>query len=264
MREKDPFGFNFRRLMMRKMTTVSLLALSLSILNAPVANAIGLTNLAEGFESVSALAPAWGFVNNSDPAPFTPPATWAQGNPGTGVTAQAGAPSSFTQVNQNSSAGNSNQQDGQVSNWLITPELDFSQGGTFSFYARTFPDNSAAEFIEVRQSSAGTSLNVGSTAQSLGDFTTLVGSAGDLQNPTALPGTSWGFYTFNVAPTGGSGRLAFRSFATNGGVNGTQGFFGAVDTVGYNAVPEPASSSLAGFAVLGLASYFKGKRKRSI
>jgi hypothetical protein len=46
---------------------LSTLALAMS---AP-AHAAGLTTLSEGFENVSALAPAWAFVNNSNPAPTT-------------------------------------------------------------------------------------------------------------------------------------------------------------------------------------------------
>jgi hypothetical protein len=263
MHEKDPFGFNFRRLMMRKMTTVSLLALSLSILNAPVANAIGLTNLGEGFESVSALAPAWGFVNNSSQPSAT--SIWRQGNNSVGnFNAQAGSPNSFAQVDATSTTAEGG---ATISNWLITPELDFSQGGTFSFFARTLGGNSRAELIEVRQSNAGASANVGSAATDIGDFTTTVGTVGSLEDPfiTATPfPAQFQRFDFNIAPTGGSGRLAFRYFATDGGSLGTQAQYAAIDTVGYNAVPEPVSSSLAGFAVLGLASYFKSKRKRTI
>jgi hypothetical protein len=47
---------------------VSTLVLAIS---AP-AHAAGLTTLAEGFNNVSSLAPAWAFVNNSNPAPLTP------------------------------------------------------------------------------------------------------------------------------------------------------------------------------------------------
>jgi hypothetical protein len=245
-------------------SSLALSALTLAV-SAP-AQAAGFTTLSQGFENVSALAPAWGFTNNSSPAPFVPPAAWAQGNPATGnFVAQAGATTSFAQVDGNSSAGNNTQENGQVSNWLLTPELDFSQGGSFSFFARSFGGNSKGELIEVRQSNAGTSSNVGTTAQSFGDFTTLVGTAGDLDpfGATPLPGTSWGAYSFNIAATGGSGRLAFRYFATNGGVNGTEAQYAAIDTVDYKAVPEP--SSMAGMLLIGGlgAAYRRNKSKKA-
>jgi hypothetical protein len=227
---------------------LSTLALAIS---AP-AHAAGLTTLSEGFNNVGALAPAWGFANNSDLAPLAP-ATWTQGNPAiSNFAAQSGPSNSYAQVDGTSTSGDIDLENGQVSNWLITPELDFSQGGTFSFFARTVGGNSLTEFIEVRQSNAGSSTNVGTTAQSLGDFTTLVGSVGDLQDnfsPAGFPRTSWRGYTFNIAATGGSGKLAFRYFATDGGPNGTQAIYAAIDTVDYQAVPEP--SSMVGMLMVG-------------
>jgi hypothetical protein len=249
---------------MRKLILFPLLALSLSILNTQAANAFN-TTLSEGFDSVSALSSnGWSFQNLSDPPPLAP-ATWTQGLTTTSnYAAQSGPANSFAQVDFSSTAGDVTQANGTISNWLITPELDFSQGGTFSFFARTFGGNSRSEFIELRQSNAGTSTNVGTTATGLGDFTTLVGTAGSLTDVPGLSSSAWVQYSFNIAPATGSGRLAFRYFATDGGVNGTQAQYATIDTVSYTAAPEPAMSSLAGFAVLGLASYFKGKRKRTV
>jgi hypothetical protein len=131
---------------------------------------------------------------------------------------------------------------------LITPELDFSNGGVFSFYARTLQGTTFAEFIEVRQSNAGSSTNVGTAATDLGNFTTLVGSVGSLNDLSKnLPTSTWGLFTFNVAATGGSGRLALRYYATNGGPNGLTGGYATIDTVNY-AVPEP--SSMAGMLLI--------------
>jgi hypothetical protein len=230
--------------------------------------ATGLLSLSEGFNSVSSLsANGWVFINESNPAPLST-ADWTQANTGvSNYRAQSGPDDSFAQVDVSSTSADSG---GTVSNWLITPELDFSAGGVISFFARTLVGNSRAELIQVLQSKAGSSINVGSTATDVGDFTTLLGSAGSATavttEPGALPTTFWGRYTFNIAPSAGSGRLAFRYFATNGGANGTQAQYASIDTVNYLAtgVPEPAISSLAGFASLGLASYFKSKRKRTV
>lgn len=81
-----------------------------------------------------------------------------------------------------------------------------------------------------------------------------MGSVGSLSDPFVLPGSDsnnnqWGLYTFNVLPTSGSGRLAFRYFATDGGVNGTQAKYAAIDTVSYTAAPEP--SFVAGTLMIG-------------
>jgi hypothetical protein len=242
-------------------------ALTVANASAVPSPQVAVSSLTEGFENVSALAPNWAFVNNSDPGPIAPPATWSQGLTTTsGYASQSGASNSFAQVTFASTAGDGTQANGTISNWLITPELDFSQGGTFSFFARTSNDtiNTFSEFLEVRQSTAGSSTNVGTTATSVGDFTSVVGTVGSLTTLGALQSTSWQQFTFSVPATAGTGRLAFRSFATNGGVNGTQNAYITIDTVNFTPAPEPAMSSLAGFAVLGLASYFKGKRKRTI
>jgi hypothetical protein len=288
---------------MQKTFLMSLLALSFSVLHASAANAfvteslvdglgvtdnggysestpylataasglspqVASTSLSEGFASVSSLsANGWSIQNNSSPIPLAP-SFWTQGVTSTSnFPAQSGPANSFAQVDFSSTAGDGTQANGTVSNWLITPEIDFSAGGTFSFFARTFGGNLRAEFLEVRQSNAGSSTNIGTSGTSLGDFETLVGTVGDLQTAAAdgaFPSADWGLFSFNIAPSAGSGRLAFRYFATDGGVNGSQAQYLTIDSVNYSPVPEPAASSIAGFAVLGLASYFKGKRKRTI
>jgi hypothetical protein len=231
-------------------STLALSALALAI-SAP-ANAAGLTTLNEGFNSVSGLTGAgWAFQNNSNPVPLST-ADWAQGNTGTSnYAAQAGPGNSFAQVDFASTSGDSiTLTGGTVSNWLETPELDFSLGGTFSFFARNLGGNSRTEFLEVRSSAAGTSSNVGTLATDVGDFTSLVGSIGSQSTVGIIPAAAWTKYTFNVAATGGSGRLAFRYFGTDGGQSGSSNQYLAVDTASYTAaVPEP--SSMAGMLLIG-------------
>jgi hypothetical protein len=258
-----------RKLIMRKTFASSLLAASLSILVAPSAHAFGVTTLTEGFTSVSGLsATGWAFQNNSNPPPLSP-TPWAQGFTQNAITAQAGAQTSYAYASSNSTAGDPNTGIGDISNWLITPELDFSQGGTFSFWTRTIAGEGATFFhnLEIRQSSAGASVNVGTTASDVGDFTSnplTVGSFdGSVNYPGNYPGdatNAWAQFTINIAPTGGSGRIAFRSFYPGSAGSGQQGFIG-VDTVSYTAAPEPAAASaFSGFAILGLTSYLKRKR----
>jgi hypothetical protein len=257
---------------MQKISVASFLALSLSILNTSSAHAFGLTSLNQGFDTVSTLAAnGWDLPNYSNPVPLVAGTTWTQGSTTqSGFVGQAGGSNSYIQADITITNGDITGANGTVSAWIITPELDFANGGTVSFYARTIGTQTKAEFLEVRQSSTGTTtgFSAAPAATDLGNFTSLTGSAGGLTaddiNPsaTAIPFGSWKQYTFNVAATGGSGRLALRYFATDGGTNGTQALYIGVDTLSYTAVPEPVSSSFAGFAMLGLASYFKGKRKR--
>jgi hypothetical protein len=258
---------------MQKIAVTSFLAFSLSLLNTSAVHAFAVTSLSEGFGTVSTLAAnGWALPNYSDPPPLVTSTTWAQGSTAQSTfTGQDGVANAYIQADLPITNGDITGANGAVSAWIITPELDFTNGGTVSFYARTLSTQTKAEFLEVRQSNAGTSTGFTSAnpgANALGNFTTLVGSAGNLlgpadAEPTDIPFTVWRQYTFNVAP-GSNGSIAFRYVATDGGFNGTQAGYIGVDTVQYTAAPEPVSSSLAGFAALGLVSYMKGKRKRSV
>jgi hypothetical protein len=246
---------------------------AVSDLAGPVAQAVGVaSSLSEGFSDISTLAGnGWAFQNNSSPAPATTATSnWNQGDVNR-VTAQSGSQNSSIYADDSSLGGIP----GSYSNWLITPELDFSLGGIFSFFTRTVAGEGATFFhnLEILQSNSGASTNVGSTATSFGDFSIMklvVGSVdGSVTYPGNYPGdvtNAWQKFTISIAPTGKSGRLAFHSYypnATGGpesGGTGQQGFI-AIDTVNYTAaVPEPAASAFSGFAILGLTSYFKRKR----
>jgi hypothetical protein len=164
----------------------------LSITFANPAQAAGLLSLIEGFNNINTLSSSgWAFQNNSNPVPLatTPTANWAQGVAGNPVNAQAGPNASYIFVGSDSSAGDGDGANGAVSNWLLTPELDFSQGGTFAIFTRTFLDNPANERVDVRLSTSGASTNVGTSSSSVGDFTTLLQTIGSLSTPFAYPGT---------------------------------------------------------------------------
>jgi hypothetical protein len=266
---------------MDKVFVVSILAISLSIQFASSAHAFGVetadvtsaltpqvatSSLNEGFDSISTLTGSgWAFQNNSTPAPLTPTATanWAQGSTVL-FTAQSGPANSFIAVGPDSTSGDPLTGVGAVNNWLVTPELDFSQGGTFSFYTRTVSGQGTtySQYLEVRQSNNGSSTNVGSTTSDFGDFSTLNTTVGSLDSSVAYPGNfapnTFGLVSFTIAPTAGTGRLAFRYFAPDGGLNGTQGGNIGIDTVSYVAAPEPDIASgfsstmvLGGFAIAG-------------
>jgi hypothetical protein len=229
---------------------------------------VAVSTLNQGFESVAGLTAAgWAFQNNSNPGPLatTPTANWGQGVAGNPVNAQAGANASYIFVGADSSAGDADGANGQVSNWLITPELDFSQGGTFSFYTRTFLGNPGLERIDVRLSNAGASTNVGTTPTDVGDFTTSLLTVGSLTAPLVYPGAvsttnNYQQFTLNIAPTAGTGRIAFNYVGDNGGQNGTSQFV-AIDTVSFAPVPEPATvlgtPMALGFVLAGLRNKLK-------
>jgi hypothetical protein len=224
------------------------------------------TVITEDFEDISTLAAkGWAFQNNSSPAPLTTTATanWLQGEAGNPTNAQAGANNSYIVVSDSTSAGGS----GQLSNWLITPELDFSATNAISFFTRTFLSNPNPELLEVRLSTSGASTDVGNTLNSVGVFATILQSIGSSTSELAYPGSLsssnvWQRFSLNL-PKSGSGRVAFRvASPTTSGESGLSTFIG-IDSVSY-PVPEPATaSSFSGFAVLGLVQFFKSRRKQA-
>ena len=93
---------------------------------------------------------------------------WFQGNSSL-FPAQSGAPNSYIAANFNNGTGTST-----LSNWLLTPPVNLQNGAQFSFWTRTVTSVSFPDRLQVRMSTNGTSPNVGATATSVGDFTTLM------------------------------------------------------------------------------------------
>ena len=192
---------------------------------APVVQA---TPFTQGFDNVAGLAGAgWVLTNNSAPPGTT---GWFQGNPEV-FTAQAGADDAYVAANF-LNAG----LDGDISNWLLTPELSIHDGDTLSFWTRTaaseFPDR-----LEVRMSTNGSSSDVGSTAASVGDFTTLLLSINPTLSADGYP-QDWKQFSVSVSGLGGAatGRYAFRYFVSDTSLNAD---YIGIDTVSVETVPEP-------------------------
>ncbi|MBC7881433.1 MAG: choice-of-anchor J domain-containing protein [Anaerolineae bacterium] len=269
--------------MKNSLSKVILLTALASAITVP-ANAAGLNTLNEGFNNISTLAlSGWAFQNNSNPTPAetTSTANWGQGVAGNPINAQSGAANSYISVSgEDSTAGDANGENGTVSNWLITPELNF-QGSYFTFFTRTSLGAPNPPYLEVRLSNNGSSTNVGSTASDVGDFTTVITALGSLDGSVTYPGAlstsnAWQAYTFLVS-TSGSGRIAFRYYTPNGGPNGAQSSLIGIDTVSYGnlstppstpptiVVPEPSSVlgllTLGGF---GLTASRRGKSKNAL
>lgn len=236
--------------MKQRFTTLrSFLALTaLGLMSMNTARAQSFT---EGFDATSTLAD-WYVRNNSDTIISTTHArNWGFGNPANFV-AQAGATGSYlsagyTSTNSTASTG------ATLSNWLFTPARTFANGDVISFYTRV-PANPTnyADRLEVRLSTAGTGLNVGTTSTSVGDYTTVLLTVNPTLSGTGYPGT-WTQYTATItglsAPT--TGRVAFRYFVTNGGPNGLNSNVIGVDTYSYTSVSvPPANDNCAGATIL--------------
>lgn len=185
------------------------------------------TLLNEGFDDVNNL-PGWNIQNNSSPLGIT---SYFQGDPAQAFSSQAGPVNAYIGANYNNT-GNV----GTISDWLLTPELTLKNGDVFSFYTRTavpvVPDR-----LEFRLSTEGSSTNVGSSATSVGDFTTLLLTVNP--NLTNQYPTSWTQYTVTVSGLDDTyqGRFAFRYFVTNGGLSGSNSNYIGIDTVLFTA-PE--------------------------
>lgn len=216
----------------------------------------GAVILSESFNNVATLPGAgWVQTNNSVPVGAT---GWFQGNPGV-FTSNSGAPNAYIAAN----FLNTDPNGGDVSNWLITPILSLTSTTTLAFFTRS--NGAAPDRLEVRLNKTNTGSNVGATATSVGDFTSLLLSVNPGLTPAGYP-TGWTLFNVNVGATSGnvSGRLAFRYFFNDVTTNGD--YIGIDDVVVDNGVvPEPSAISLFGGGLLALYSFaraLKAKRRK--
>jgi subtilisin-like proprotein convertase family protein len=183
----------------------------------------------EDFAVMSPLPTGWAQQNLSTPAGTNP--LWFQGNSGV-FPAQNGAATSYAACNFNSVAGNNT-----ISNWLFMPNISIKNGDVFTFYTRTVPSPAFPDRLQVRMSLNGASTNAGTTANDVGDFTTLLLDINPTLTTTGYP-NAWTQYTVTISgvPAPTSGRLAFRYFVTSGGPSGANSDYIGVDNVVYTAV----------------------------
>ncbi|MBL0100319.1 MAG: choice-of-anchor J domain-containing protein [Saprospiraceae bacterium] len=218
-------------------------------LNVTATQTAGTTNqtivLSEGFDALPAgnsITPAgWATDNNSTTTGST---GWFNGN-GTVFGPQSGP--GYIGANFNNTTGTNT-----INNWLITPVVTLQNGYTFSFYTRTVNSPSFPDRLQVRMSSNGASNNVGNTATSVGDFTTLLLDINPTLTTSGYPNT-WTQYTVNVsglaAPV--TGRFAFRYFVTQGGPSGSNSDYIGIDNVVYASVTVGPTITWSGPGVTG-------------
>lgn len=192
------------------------------------------SSVVDNFEAVGALiAKGWAFSNNSSIITQMTPG-WQEGNPAV-FSAQAGSVNSYIMANFQSTDDGAGIE--TISSWMMTPEVDLIDGKTFSFWTRkvteTFP-NQFPDRLEVRLSTNGASINVGSTTSSVGDFTTVLTTINPTLTITGYP-VVWTRFDLVLSGIGSptTGRFAFRYFVTDAGPLGTNSNFIGIDTVEY-------------------------------
>ncbi|MCX8020492.1 MAG: T9SS type A sorting domain-containing protein [Chitinophagaceae bacterium] len=184
----------------------------------------------ESFNTVSPLPAGWASQNRSQPLGTT---DWFQGVPSI-FPSQSGAPNAYIAANWQNTDPNGV---GTISNWLFTPTVTIKNGDFLTFWTRTVSPAQYPDRLEVRMSTNGSSTNVGTTATSVGDFTTLLLTINPNLTTTGYP-TSWTQYTVTVSGLSGpvTGRFAFRYFVTNGGGLGANSDYIGIDEVSFTSL----------------------------
>jgi hypothetical protein len=191
----------------------------------------------EDFNNVAGLTGSgWTIRNNSSPVGST---SWFQGNANI-FPAQAGAPSAYAAADVNSTGAT-----GTISTWLITPQLTIDNNSVISFFTRTANPVSKADRMEFRFSLAGT--DVGNTATSVGDFTTLGIAINPSLDLVSYP-TNWTQVVLSIAGLPGPTNvfLGIRYTVTDAGTNGSNGNYIGIDSFELDnglrtQVPEPST-----------------------
>ncbi|MBP6640246.1 MAG: choice-of-anchor J domain-containing protein [Bacteroidia bacterium] len=224
MRSKN---YTSARLLQRMTMAIALVALLGTRLSAQ--------SFTENFNNVANLfTSGWAQQNLSTPVGTVP--GWFQGNV-TVFTAYNAPDTSYIGANYNNVSGANT-----ISNWLFTPTRTFQNGDVISFWSRTVDAPSFPDRLEVRLSTNGASVNVGTTATSVGDYTTLLLTINSGLTTTGYPNV-WTQYTITISGLGAptSGRVAFRYFVTNGGPSGANSDFIGIDNYVYT---QPVAADL--------------------
>jgi len=185
----------------------------------------------ESFEHVDSLfMQGWEKRNNSSPAGS---GEWRQdfGN----FDANFGPDNSSIVCDYQSIASG---QAGDISNWLITPTLNLTNGDSIIIHTMSYQNGAFPDRMEIRMNVSNT-IDVGMTTTSVGDFDTLLFTI----NPTLTTGTGgypmiWVRYAIGISglPTTTPSRIGFRYYVTNGGQSGTNGSTIGIDRFEHKSV----------------------------
>ncbi|HET9047470.1 MAG TPA: choice-of-anchor J domain-containing protein [Chiayiivirga sp.] len=180
---------------------------ALLILQAACAEAV---TCSEGFGQVSQLQHrGWLMRNNSDPIGTT---SWFQGNPNV-FPAYSGSANSFVSADADSASSSGYP---VLSNWLITPVLEFGTGEVFQFVTRASPGGVNRLVVRVCIMGGGVDCAApGPQSGSLGDFQGELLDINSGQSAAGYP-SSWTVYQISSAnglPSSGLGRIAFHYYA---------------------------------------------------
>lgn len=192
----------------------------------------------ENFDSLDDVnAHGWLVANVSEPAGAY---GWFYGDDSV-FPAQAGASTSLVEVNYQATGDT-----GTISAWLLTPPLDFRPGSSVSFWTRTVTGAPFADRLQVRVCLGENCTMVGPGALGVVGYESLLldinpnlHSGPDASGVNGYP-DQWTRFTLGSGdgvPSSGRGRIAFRYFVTNGGVNGTNSNLIGLDTVHITASP---------------------------
>jgi hypothetical protein len=193
--------------------------------------------LVENFDNVADLgAKGWSLINNSTPVGES---GWFQGNDAV-FSAFSGAADSYIAANFLGAGFG-----GDVSEWLVSPELAFDNGDVLTFYTRSAGaiDGVPGDTLKVLFNMTGGS--------SLSDFSTLL-------TVSSYP-SDWTQYSvvFSGLAAPITTRFAFQYLVTDNSINGD---YIGIDSVVVSA-PEPSTLALLGLGVAMTLRRFRTRQQ---
>ena len=200
------------------LTGLCLAGFSLALMNSCKKDSVsnGGNSMKEEFDQMYTITQkGWVIKDNTVSASFST-APWSQGVGGTdktGVTygfvaySYKSAPDEYAY-----SAINGLDSNAAISSWLITPSLFIKNGVKISFYTRGDESSSFTDRMQVLLNHSA-STNVGDSANTVGDFTTVLFDINATQTPGGYPQTWTKYeYTFTGIPEKTEMRIAFRHY----------------------------------------------------
>ena len=174
--------------------------------------------LSEGLDDVTALVD-WHIINHSEPLGAT---AWYQGID-TVFPSHSGGPTSYITAPTTRDVGT-------ISDWLLTPVVPIQNGNKLVFWTRTVAQpNPYPDRLQIRASTAGAGINVGTSSTDVGDFTRLLLDINPTSSRADPRGVTEFTATISDVPTAMTGRFAYRYFVENGGAQGANSNYIGVD-----------------------------------